>query len=107
VQASPENPSFHGLLAAAWYRNGEWQKCLAALDVSDRHRQVANDWNELFRGMAEFQLGHVAKGLEYVAAGKRFFTEHRPGDSDLRRLVAEAEKLTGAAKPSPPRATEP
>jgi serine/threonine protein kinase len=107
IHASPENPAFHGILAAAWYRNGDWKKCLAALDASDRHRQFANDWNDLFRGMAEVRLGQSVAGTDHIAAGKRYFAEHRPGDSDLRRLVAEAEKLVSAAKPAPPRASEP
>jgi serine/threonine-protein kinase len=97
LAASPENPRYHGLLAAALYRAGDWTGCLRALDDSRRFRGGTNDWDEFFRSMAQHQLGRTTDALASLAAGREWMAKNRRGDPIVRRIADEAQQLVNGA----------
>jgi tetratricopeptide (TPR) repeat protein len=98
VALEPQNGDFWNTLGAAFYRAGQWQDAVTALEKSLRLRSGGNSEDWFFLAMAHWQLGDAAKARHWYDQAIQWMDENRPNDEELHRFRAEAAALLGIPK---------
>ncbi len=107
ARQSPTNSDYLVLEAAAWYRQGEWQRCLTKLDEAAIVHLQGKNAIDFWRAMALHQLA-----ADNPEAGRVFqracnqMDQWAPGDLKLIRLRNEAAALLEASSSPQPDADE-
>jgi tetratricopeptide (TPR) repeat protein len=97
VKPGPPEAIPWAVLGAAYYRAGQWQKALAALEKS-LQLHGNNDGPALFfLAMTQWQRGDKQRARQRYEQGVQELAK-RPNDGHLRGLGAEAAKLLGPPK---------
>nr|MBC8868402.1 hypothetical protein [Planctomycetota bacterium] len=100
---NPTNARYLTLAAAARYRQGEWEQCLAKLDEAEVVRLRGKDSIDFWRAMAVHQKDQTDEAAR--AAWDRAVArmeKYAPGDLKLIVLRDEAAQLLGVADQDEP-----
>ena len=87
VALAPEDGNIWNTLGVARYRVGDYSGAIDALNRSNRLPNTSTGWNDLFLGMARFQLGRPDQ--REMDAIEQMNTD----DPELAAVKAEAVKL--------------
>jgi tetratricopeptide (TPR) repeat protein len=102
VQLRPDVSEGWNALGIAFYRNGDWQSAVRALDRSVELNQGGYPFDWFFLAMAHWRLGHKDEGQKWYNQSIAWIEQHRvelrknkPRDALYRRYRAEAATLMG------------
>jgi tetratricopeptide (TPR) repeat protein len=93
TELTPQQGAYWNTLGAAYYRAGQWNESIAALEKSIELRRGgdSNDW--FFLAMANWQLGEHAKAREWYDKAVQWMDKNQPTNKELRGFRAEADEL--------------
>ena len=94
VQQAPENASYLATLAAAKYRQADFDRTLSILEHLKQLRDDYHGREWFFWAMALWKTGAHDAALEAIKSGQQWSREHMPGNAELLRLEEEAVKTT-------------
>jgi hypothetical protein len=106
-----ERPRIEGILGAAWYRAGEWQTALEALEKSIQERagqalddRRQEDWvtDQFYLAMAYWRVGRQQDARLWYQRAVDWTVANKPGEETFIRISTEASELTGLANPLAP-----
>jgi serine/threonine-protein kinase len=95
VALLPENRGNWNTLGVAYYRHGNWEWAVEALEKSMALSKGgdSNDW--FFLAMAAWQMGHREEARRWYQQAADWMEKHASKDADLLRFRAEAAHLLG------------
>jgi len=99
-EAAPENGYYLGTLAAAQLRAGHAMQAIELLDRAckmDNH-DVGRD--QLVRALGQHQLEHKEEARSALADASKWIAENRPGNGQLKRLLAEVTRTLAPQRDS-------
>jgi uncharacterized protein HemY len=99
VASAPRQAEFWATLGSAYYRAGDSEAALHALEQADRLRPDRDPADGFFLAMIYWQQGDPSRGRHEYDQAARSMEVHQPGNEALRRFRAEAAALLGLAKP--------
>jgi tetratricopeptide (TPR) repeat protein len=82
-------------LGEAYYRNGQWQEAIAALDKGLTLLKSDNGEIFFFLAMAHHRAGHKDEAWRWYDKGVAWMYKHAPKDADLLRFRREAAEVLG------------
>jgi serine/threonine protein kinase/Flp pilus assembly protein TadD len=85
-------------LGAAYYRTGDWEAAVAALEKSVQLRGGGDSFDWFFLAMAHGRLGHQEEARKWYDKAAQWMEKNQPRDEELRRFDAEAAELLGLKK---------
>jgi serine/threonine protein kinase/tetratricopeptide (TPR) repeat protein len=101
TERAPERAPCWNTLGVAYYRAGEWQKAIAALEKSCQTGAGGDPWDWFFLAMANWQLGNRAEAAEWYEKADRRLRETVPKPEELSRYRAEARAVLGVTETTP------
>jgi serine/threonine protein kinase len=93
TEQAPDKAAYWNTLGVAYYRSGEWQKAIAALQKSMELSSGGEAWDWLFLAMANRRLGNRAEALTWYEKSLRRLREFVPMPEYFQRYRREAEAL--------------
>jgi serine/threonine protein kinase/Flp pilus assembly protein TadD len=94
VASAPNDGDFWNTLGVAHYRAGAWDKAVAALENSMKHRKGGDAADWFFLAMSHWQLGHKEEALQWHDRAVAWMKQQPPNE-ELGRFRVEAEKVLG------------
>jgi serine/threonine protein kinase/tetratricopeptide (TPR) repeat protein len=94
VELEPAEGGFWNTLGVAYYRAGDWDDAVAALEKSEKlapGKSVA--WNLFVLAMTHERLGQTEQARKEYEEAVKWMEKNRPGDKELHGFRAEAEEL--------------
>jgi tetratricopeptide (TPR) repeat protein len=95
IEIAPDAKYTWNTLGAAYYRAGEWDKAVAALEKSMEIRQGGDSFDWFFLAMAHQKLGHENQARRWYQQAVEWMEKHAPQDEELRHFRPEAEEVLG------------
>jgi uncharacterized protein HemY len=95
VDLEPNCGTYWNTLGAAYYRAGQWQDAVAALEKSMQMCSGGDSWDWFFLAMAHWQLGDADKARDWYARAAQWMDKNQPHHDDLGSLRARAAALLG------------
>jgi tetratricopeptide (TPR) repeat protein len=95
VDLAPRVPTFWNTLGAAYYRAGDWNAAVEALNKSVALGRGGTGFEWLFLAMAHQRLGEAEQARSWYEKALTWRDWRRPNDDELRRFRAEAAGLLG------------
>jgi tetratricopeptide (TPR) repeat protein len=94
VELNPRSSSYQNTLGVAYYRSGDWNAAIAALEkaetlVPDKNLALSG----FFLAMAHWQLGDKQKARIGYGQAVQWMDKNQPENAELRRFRAEAAEL--------------
>jgi tetratricopeptide (TPR) repeat protein len=103
VRHAPPGGDEWTTLGAAYYRVGDWDNAVTALEKDESKRSDRFlPRNRLFLAMALSQRGEAEKARQWYDKATREIAQHPSDDPDLRAIRDEAERLLGQPNSKPP-----
>jgi uncharacterized protein HemY len=84
-----------GTLGEAYYRIGQWQEAITALDKELALRQGGTSEGFFFLAMAHHRAGHKDEAHKWYDKGIAWTDKHAPKDPALLRYRSEAASVLG------------
>jgi tetratricopeptide (TPR) repeat protein/tRNA A-37 threonylcarbamoyl transferase component Bud32 len=85
--------AFWNTLGVAYYRTGNWQAAIKALNQSVELRQGGDTTDWFFLAMAYWQLGDKQQARKWYDQAKQWMAKKQPNNEELLRFRAEADEL--------------
>jgi TPR repeat protein len=98
VEKPPPADGCWKTLGVAYYRLGDWNTAVAAMEKSMELRDGGDSFDWFFLAMAHWQLGHADMAGKWYAEAVEWMKTNDPGNEELRRFRAEAAELLGIAE---------
>jgi serine/threonine-protein kinase len=92
AEAAPENGHYLGTLAAAEFRAGNSKQAIELLDRAAKLESYDRGRDGLIRALCQKSLGQSELAGKTLIETKTWISQNRPGNSQLKRLLAEAER---------------
>jgi tetratricopeptide (TPR) repeat protein len=93
VELAPANPRHSNALGMAYYRAGDWNAAVGALEKSMELSKGGDSFDWFFLSMAHWQLGKKDEARRRYDQAIAWMEMHQPKDEELLRFRAEAEDL--------------
>jgi serine/threonine protein kinase len=94
VALAPEKGTFWNTLGVAYYRACQWRESQEALEKSMKlFGGQCESFNTFFLAMTHWQLGEREESRRWYREAVAWMEKNKPGDDELRRFRAEAERL--------------
>jgi tetratricopeptide (TPR) repeat protein/tRNA A-37 threonylcarbamoyl transferase component Bud32 len=93
VDRAPKNGNLWNTLGVAYYRSGEWQNSVQALEKSTSLRRGGDSFDWFFLAMAHWQLGRKEQARQWYDKAVSWEAKHQLQSDELSRFRAEAEEL--------------
>jgi serine/threonine protein kinase/tetratricopeptide (TPR) repeat protein len=103
VQDSPKQSGRWNTLGVAYYRAGDWNHAIEALEKSEElapGKTLA--YNAVFLAMAHWKLEEKEKARQWYDRAVSWMEKNRPKDPEIIQFRAEAAQLLGVADPKAP-----
>jgi uncharacterized protein HemY len=88
-------------LGAAYYRTGNWNAAVAALEKPIQMTGVGNSLGWCLMAMAQWQLGNRDAARDSYQKAVDWVEKNQPDDPDLIRVRSEAAELLGIPQTQP------
>jgi tetratricopeptide (TPR) repeat protein len=98
IALEPLKGGFRNTLGAAYYRAGQWQDAVAALEKSMQLRSGGDGADWFLLAMAHWQLGDAAEARQWYDQAVEWMDKNMPYGGELQRFRAEAAGLLGIAE---------
>jgi tetratricopeptide (TPR) repeat protein len=98
VALEPLKGGIRNTLGAAYYRAGQWQDAVAALEKSMQLRSGGDSADWFFLAMAHWRLGDAALARQWYDQAVAWMDKNMPYGRELQRFRAEAAGLLGIAE---------
>jgi len=85
-------------LGIVYYRTGDWQAAVHALEKSVELRKGGDCYDWFFLAMAHWRLGEKEEAHKWFDQGVQWMEKNAPQNEELRRFRGEAEQLLGVNK---------
>ena len=95
TELDPKGGVAWGTLGQAYYRNGQWQEAITALDKGLAFLKSDNSEFFFFLAMAHHRAGHKDQAQKWYDKGIAWMDKHAPKDSTLLRYRSEAARVLG------------
>jgi tetratricopeptide (TPR) repeat protein len=95
TELAPKEGPYWNTLGIAYYRAGDWQAAIRALEKSMTLQHGDNVGAWLVLGMAHWQLGHKDEAHRWYHQALSWMDKNKPRDETLNCLRAEAAKVLG------------
>jgi tetratricopeptide (TPR) repeat protein len=92
-EIAPEAAYAWNTLGTAYYRAGQWNKAVAALEKSMAIRRGGDSFDWFFLAMAHQKLGHEKEARRWYDQARLWMDKNEPRHEELRRFRSEAAKL--------------
>lgn len=96
VKQRPKDGGMLNTLAAAYYRNGEWNKAHELLQQAAQLRNGGDVYDWLLLAMTSSRLGDGTAARQWLRKSSEYIADRNPKSAPLLRLKAEAEALIPA-----------
>jgi serine/threonine protein kinase/predicted Zn-dependent protease len=93
VDLAPRKGDFQNTLGAAYYRVGDWQGAVSALEKSTELRKGGESTDWFFLAMAHWRLGNKSQSRACYDRAVQWMEKNKPQDQELRRFRSEAAAL--------------
>lgn len=91
--------TYRNTLGVALYRQGQWQKAIAALECSMARGNGGDCFDWFFLAMASWELGDQEAASYWYTRAAKWIQDKDPEDDMLRRIQAEAATLIDEVSP--------
>jgi tetratricopeptide (TPR) repeat protein len=98
VVLAPKMGDYRNTLGAAYYRVGEWQKAVEALNESRKLHQDSDPTDWFFLAMAHWRLGDKNQGRTWHQKAAEWMDKQQSQDEELRQFRAESAQLLASEK---------
>ena len=99
VELVPQEATFWNTLGVCYYRQGNWQKAIEALERSSQYfGDDAVGFNATFIAMAQWQLGNREEAQRQYDLAVNWMRENELVDEELYRFCREAAELLGRSE---------
>jgi superkiller protein 3 len=95
IELDPKLGLAWNTLGEAYYRTGQWQEAITAMDKGLALRQEATSEDFFFLAMAHRRAGHIDEAHKWYEKGIAWMDKHVPKDSSLLRYRNEAASVLG------------
>jgi tetratricopeptide (TPR) repeat protein len=100
AQANPDCPTYWNTLGVAYYRAGDFDTTIAALERAIDLTGGGTAFDHAFLAMAHAQLGNHEQAQEWLNHARIWMEQHSPDHSELACLCDEARSVLAAASGS-------
>ncbi|HZU39166.1 MAG TPA: serine/threonine-protein kinase [Gemmataceae bacterium] len=98
VNRAPKEGDYRNTLGAAYYRVGEWQKAIEALNESTKLRKGGDPTDWFFLAMAHWRLGNKEEGRTWHQKAAEWMNKKQSQDEELGLFRAESAQLLATEK---------
>jgi serine/threonine protein kinase len=102
VSREPTVATYWNTLGVAYYRNGQFDDALAALQESMRLGDGGEPVDWFFLAMTQSRRGHASEAVKWFHKGEQYLGSHPPISGEWFQAGAEAAALLGERAPTPP-----
>jgi tetratricopeptide (TPR) repeat protein len=95
IELDPKLGIAWNTLGEAYYRTGQWQEAITALDKGLSLRQDGTSEDLFFLAMAHQRAGHKEQAHKWYDKGIAWMDKQAPKDSTLLRYRSEAASVLG------------
>jgi tetratricopeptide (TPR) repeat protein len=95
IELAPKLGNAWNTLGEAYYRTGQWQEAITALDKGRSLRQGGTSEDFFFLAMAHHRAGHKDQAQKWYDKGIAWMDKHAPKDAGLLRYRSEAASVLG------------
>ncbi len=98
----PKSPGLMNTLGVAYYRAGNWQDAIDALNKSIELETSPIGFDAVFLAMAHWQLDEKEEAKEWFDKAVKWMDQNQPENAELLRFRAEAEQLMASDRDNEP-----
>ncbi len=98
VKQAPKIGDYRNTLGAAYYRMGEWQKAIEALNESMRLRKGGDPTDWFFLAMAHWRMGNKDEGRTWHRKAVEWMNKKQSQDEESGQFRAESAQLLATEK---------
>jgi tetratricopeptide (TPR) repeat protein len=93
VEKAPKDGNLRNTLGVAYYRAGDWERALIALEKSAELRAGGDSFDWFFLAMTHWQLGHKEEARQWYDKAVAWMEKNRPQDTEFLQFRGEAAQL--------------
>jgi tetratricopeptide (TPR) repeat protein len=95
LDARPKEAAYHHFLGVSYYRAGQWENAIGALEQAAEARLIDDSFDWFYFAAAHHQLGRADQARASYDRALEAMESQRPGNLRLQRLRDEVARLLG------------